>query len=86
VNTLHPFFEIIGGVVGLGYSAAENFGRFPASLYRATCFDTKDPQAANDMRASCDQLIDKISHVELFSTGFVTPTTTLTNMIVDIYG
>jgi hypothetical protein len=89
VNVLHPFFET---VVGLGYSVTETFGRFPAAFNRATCFDTKG-QAANDMCASCDQLIDKISRVErffrrleIYTSITLTTTMSMTNMIVYIYG
>jgi hypothetical protein len=49
-------------------------------------------QAANDMCASCDQLIDKVSRVERFFRRLIytsitlTTTMSMTNMIVYIYG
>ena len=52
-------------------------------------FDTQDPQAAKDASATRDKLIDMFNRVECFFRRLdiytsITPTTTMTNMIVEI--
>ena len=54
-----------------------------------TYFDTEDPQAAKDLGASRDQLIDIFNRIERFFGRLeiytsITPTTTMTNLIVEI--
>jgi hypothetical protein len=83
------FTGIPTGRCSLCWDRGSTFGRFPASFCRATCFDTEGPQAAKDAGASRDQLIDIFNRVEHFFRRLeiytsIKPTTSMTNMIVDI--